>query len=251
MALIVQKYGGASLANVNQIQKVALRIKEDYEKGNSLVIVVSARQGITDSLIKQAYALNPKASGQQLDQLISIGELEMIALMEIALEGVGVPAVSRTGAQAGIITDNTHTDAQIEEVLLGDIRERLEEQKVVIVAGFQGISREGYITTLGRGGSDLTAIALAIALRADGCQFFKDVDGVYSADPKLVPEAIKLETISFDELLEMAMCGSQVIQAQAIEMAKKHNMPFEVRSSFMNNPGTRVYQNDCVLLNVL
>lgn len=247
MALIVQKYGGASLANVNQIQKVALRIKEDYERGNSLVIVVSARQGVTDSLIKQAHALNPNVNGQQLDQLLSIGELEMIALMEIALVNVGVPAVSRTGAQAGIITDSTHKDARIEEIMLGDIRERLAEKKVVIVAGFQGVSREGYITTLGRGGSDLSAIALSIALEANACQFFKDVDGIYSSDPKLVPEATKLEIISFDGLLEMAICGSQVIQARAIELAKKHNMTFEVRSSFINDPGTVVCQSKCAM----
>lgn len=251
MALIVQKYGGASLANANEIQKVALRIKEDYEKGNSLVIVVSARQGLTDSLIKQALALNPKVHPRQLDQLISIGELEMIALMEIALEALGIPTVSRTGAQAGIITDNTHTDAQIQEVSLGDIPQCLKQQKVVIVAGFQGISTEGYVTTLGRGGSDLSAIALAIALKADYCQFYKDVDGIYSSDPKLVPDATKLNTISFDELLEMAICGSQVIQAQAIELAKKHNTPFEVRSSFTSNPGTKVCQSNCVLLNIL
>lgn len=240
MALIVQKYGGASLATVNEIQNVALRIKEDYEKGNSLVVVVSARRGVTDALIKQAKLLNPRVNGEQLDRLISIGEIEMIALMEIALEGVGVPAVSRTGAQAGIITDNSHTDAQIEEVSLGDIGERLGEGKIVVVAGFQGISREGRITTLGRGGSDLSTIALAIALKADTCEFYKDVDGIYSSDPKLISDAVKLENISFDELLEMAACGSQVIQAQAIEMAKKHNMPFEVRSSFTDEPGTRV-----------
>lgn len=243
----VQKYGGASLSTAAKIQAVAGRIKRAYDGGKSIVVIVSAREGVTDNLIRQAEALNPNAKGYQLDQLLIVGELEMIALVEIALEFLGVPAVSRTGAQVGILTNNNHTDAEIEEITLGDIPQRLAERKVVIVAGFQGITKEGRVTTLGRGGSDLTAIALAIALKADSCQFYKDVDGIYTEDPNINPNATKLEHISYNELLEMALSGSQIMQVPAIQLAKEYQMPFEVRSSFSDAPGTTVSGISAVL----
>ncbi len=240
MALIVQKYGGTSVADVERIQNVARRVKESYDSGNQVVVVVSARSGVTNELVKRAYQLNPNPDEREMDLLLTVGEQETIALTAMALHALGIPAVSRTGSQAGIETDPAHTRARILRITGGDIREQLDAGKVVILAGFQGLSPEGQVTTLGRGGSDLSAIAIAAALKADLCQIFTDVDGVYTADPRVVPLAKKIESISYEEMLEMASAGSKVMQNRAVEFAQKFKVLFEVRSSFNNNPGTIV-----------
>ena len=247
MALIVQKYGGTSVGNVDRIQNVAAKIKEQWSKGHKLVVVVSARSGVTNELIGRAKALMPLPDEREMDILMSVGEQETIALTVIALHAIGVPAVSRTGAQAGIITDAIHTRARIIKITGGDIAERLEEGKVVIVAGFQGVTPDGQITTLGRGGSDLTAIAVAASIKADICQIYTDVDGVYTADPRIVLSAEKMSEISYEEMLELASSGSKVMQSRSVEFAQKYNVPFEVRSSFNDQPGTLVKAIDKTL----
>jgi aspartate kinase len=240
MALIVQKYGGTSVGNPDRIRHVAKRIKTHRDRGDQVVVVVSARSGVTNELIDRAKSLNPNPDEREMDALLAIGEQETIALAAIALHAIGVPAVSRTGPQAGIITDDAHTRARILDVTGGDIKTQLDAGKVVIVAGFQGLSTHGQVTTLGRGGSDLSAIAMAWALKADLCQIFTDVDGVYTADPRVVPTARKLDIISYDEMLELASSGSKVMQARSVEFAQKYNVVFEVRSSFNDEPGTIV-----------
>lgn len=240
MALIVQKYGGTSVGDVDRIKNVALRVKEAYDEGNQVVVVVSARSGVTNDLISRAKSLNPNPDEREMDMLLSVGEQETIALTAMALHAIGVPAVSRTGQQAGITTDHFHTRARITSISGGDIREQLDAGKVVILAGFQGQSPDGQVTTLGRGGSDLSAIAIAAALNADLCQICTDVDGVYTADPRVVPDAKKLDEISYEEMLELASSGSKVMQNRAVEFAQKFNVIFEVRSSFNKNPGTIV-----------
>jgi aspartate kinase len=238
--IIVQKYGGTSVADLARIRNVASRIKATRDEGNKVVVVVSARAGVTNRLIADAKTLDPHPDSRELDMLASIGEQETIALTAIALHSMGVPAVSRTGAQVGIHTDSEFTKARIVDITGGDLRQLLDEDKVVIVAGFQGITNDGQITTLGRGGSDLSAIALAKAAGADVCQIYTDVDGVYTADPRVVPDARKLNEISYDEMLELASLGSKVMQARSVEFAKKHGVVFEVRNSMNNNPGTIV-----------
>ncbi len=240
MALIVQKYGGTSVGDVERIKNVARRVKETYDAGNQVVVVVSARSGVTNELIGRAKALNPNPDEREMDMLLTVGEQETIALTAMALHALGIPAVSRTGTQAGILTDPAHMRARITSISGGDIRQQLDEGKVVIVAGFQGHSPEGQITTLGRGGSDLSAIAIAAAVKADVCQICTDVDGVYTADPRIVPNATKLNEISYEEMLELASSGSKVMQNRAVEFAQKYKVIFEVRSSFNNNPGTIV-----------
>ena len=240
MARIVQKYGGTSVGDVERIKKVAERIKATRDEGNELVVVVSARSGVTNELIARAKAVCEHPSERELDMLLATGEQETIALTAMALHGVGVAAVSYTGAQAGIFTDRMHTKAKIKTINAGPIIEDLRQGKVVIVAGFQGINDDGQITTLGRGGSDLTAIALAAAVHADKCEIYTDVDGVYTADPRVVKTAQKLTEISYDEMLELASSGSKVMQSRSVEFAKKYNVVFEVRSSFNHNPGTIV-----------
>jgi aspartate kinase len=247
MALIVQKYGGTSVGNVDRIQNVAAKIKEQWSKGHKLVVVVSARSGVTNELIGRAKALMPLPDEREMDVLMTVGEQETIALTVIALHAIGVPAVSRTGAQAGIITDAIHTRARIIKITGGDIAERLDEGKVVIVAGFQGVTPDGQITTLGRGGSDLTAIAVAASIKADICQIYTDVDGVYTADPRIVLSAKKMSEISYEEMLELASSGSKVMQSRSVEFAQKYNVPFEVRSSFNDQPGTLVKAIDKTL----
>ncbi len=242
MARIVQKYGGTSVGDVERIRKVAERIKAIRDEGNELVIVVSARAGVTNELIARAKALCTNPSEREMDQLLSVGEQETIALTAMALHGVGVNAVSYTGAQAGIFTDTVHTKAKIKTIDAKPIEADLESGKVVIVAGFQGINEGGEITTLGRGGSDLTAIALAAALKADKCEIYTDVDGVYTADPRVVKDARKLDEMSYDEMLELASSGSKVMQSRSVEFAAKYGVVFEVRSSFNYNPGTIVKQ---------
>ncbi len=247
MALIVQKYGGTSVGNVDRIQNVAAKIKEQWSKGHKLVVVVSARSGVTNELIGRAKALMPLPDEREMDVLMAVGEQETIALTAIALHAIGVPSVSRTGAQAGIFTDGIHTRARITKITGGDIAERLEEGKVVIVAGFQGVTPDGQITTLGRGGSDLTAIAVAASIKADVCQIYTDVDGVYTADPRIVLSAKKMHEISYEEMLELASSGSKVMQSRSVEFAQKYNVPFEVRSSFNDQPGTLVKAIDKTL----
>ena len=240
MSLIVQKYGGTSVGDVDRIKNVAQRVKETYDAGNQVVVVVSARSGVTNELISRAKALNPYPDEREMDMLLTVGEQETIALTAMALHAIGVPAVSRTGSQAGILTDPSHTRARITQISGGDLKAQLDAGKVIILAGFQGHSADGQITTLGRGGSDLSAIAIAAALKADLCQIYTDVDGVYTADPRLVLDAKKLDEISYEEMLELASSGSKVMQNRAVEFAQKFDVVFEVRSSFNNNPGTIV-----------
>ena len=240
MALIVQKYGGTSVGNPERIMNVARRLLEAQRAGNSVVAVVSAMSGVTDSLIKLAREVSVKPTEREMDVLLSTGEQTTMALTAMAIQSLGGKAVSLTGAQAGIVTNGVHTKAKISNVTPDQIKKHLEESAIVIVAGFQGETSEGDITTLGRGGSDLTAIALASALDADACQIFTDVDGVYTCDPRIVPTAKKIEAISYDEMLEMASSGSKVMQSRSVEFAKKFGVTFEVRSSFNNNPGTTV-----------
>lgn len=242
MARIVQKYGGTSVGDVDRIKNVAARIKAVRDQGHQLVVVVSARAGVTNELIARAKAVCAMPSEREMDQLLAVGEQETIALTAMALHGIGVDAVSYTGAQAGIFTDTVHTKAKIKTIEAKNIKRDLDAGKVVIVAGFQGIDDVGETTTLGRGGSDLTAIALAAAVQADKCEIYTDVDGVYTADPRVVKDAKKLQEISYDEMLELASLGSKVMQSRSVEFAAKYNVVFEVRSSFNNNPGTIVKQ---------
>lgn len=240
MALIVQKYGGTSVGDVDRIKNVAQRIQKTRAAGHQLVIVVSARSGVTNELIARAKAINDHPDTREMDMLLAIGEQETIALTAMALHALNIPAVSYTGAQAGIFTDQVFTKAKIKKINPQPILKDLQDGKVVIVAGFQGINDEGQITTLGRGGSDLTAIALAAACRADKCEIYTDVDGVYTADPRIVKNAKKIDEISYDEMLELASLGSKVMQSRSVEFAKQYGVVFEVRSSFNHNPGTIV-----------
>lgn len=240
MALIVQKYGGTSVGDTVRIKAVAERVKSYVDKGDQVVVVVSARSGVTNELIARAKSLTTAPDEREMDMLLVAGEQETIALTAIALHSVGVKAVSRTGKQAGIITDTVHTKARIAKITGGDIKEQLDKGNVVVVAGFQGATDDGDVTTLGRGGSDLSAVALAAALKADVCQIYTDVDGIYTADPRIVRYARKINEMSYSELLELASSGSKVMQARSVEFARKHNVVFEVRSSFNNQPGTIV-----------
>jgi aspartate kinase len=247
MALIVQKYGGTSVGTVDRIRNVAAKVKEQWSQGNRVVVVVSARSGVTNELVARAKALSNLPEEREMDVLLAVGEQETIALTVMALHAIGVPAVSRTGAQAGIVTDDKHTRARIVQITGGDILARLDEGKVVVVAGFQGATESGELTTLGRGGSDLTAIAVAAAIKADMCQIYTDVDGVYTADPRIVLNARKMNEISYEEMLELASSGSKVMQSRSVEFAQKYNVPFEVRSSFNDKPGTLVKAIDKTL----
>lgn len=240
MALIVQKYGGSSVANSERIQNVARRVRETQQAGNQVVVVVSAMSGVTDSLIKLAREISVRPSEREMDVLLATGEQTTIALLAMALQELGTKAASLTGAQAGIVTDGVHTKAKIFNITPKQIHAHLDGGEIVIVAGFQGQTAAGEITTLGRGGSDLTAIALAAALKADKCEIYTDVDGVYTCDPRVVPEARKIEMICYEEMLEMASSGSKVMQSRSVEFANKFNVLFEVRSSFNKNEGTIV-----------
>jgi aspartate kinase len=251
MARIVQKYGGTSVGDVDRIKNVARRIKTIRDAGNELVVVVSARAGVTNELIARAKAVCAMPSEREMDQLLAVGEQETIALTAMALHGIGVDAVSYTGAQAGIFTDKVHTKAKIKTINSKPLEADLAAGKVIIVAGFQGINDDGQITTLGRGGSDLTAIALAAAIKADKCEIYTDVDGVYTADPRVVKDARKLSEISYDEMLELASLGSKVMQSRSVEFAAKYGVVFEVRSSFNNNPGTIVKQEVAYMEKIL
>ena len=240
MALIVQKYGGTSVGSPERIKNVARRVAEHRNRGDQVVVVVSAMSGVTDTLIKLAKEITPLPSEREMDMLLATGEQQTIALTAIALQQLGIPATSLTGAQAGIVTDGVHTKAKIRNITPKQVHAQLDAGNVVIVAGFQGETAEGQITTLGRGGSDLTAIALAAAVKADLCQIYTDVDGVYTADPRIVPGARKLPEIAYDEMLELAGAGAKVMQLRSVEFAKKFGVVFEVRSSLNDNPGTIV-----------
>src|SRR6266853_5932578 len=238
--LIVQKYGGTSVGNTERIKNVAARVAKYRAGGDQTVVVVSAMSGVTDNLIRLAKEIMPLPNEREMDMLLATGEQTTIALTAMALHALNVPAVSLTGAQAGIVTDGVHTKAKIRNITPKRIHELLNEGNVVIVAGFQGQTIEGQVTTLGRGGSDLTAIALAASLKADLCQIYTDVDGVYTADPRIVSSAQKLEEISYDEMLELASLGAKVMQSRSVEVATKFGHVFEVRSSLNDNPGTIV-----------
>lgn len=238
--LIVQKFGGSSVANVEKIQNVAKRVTSYKKKGFDIVVVVSALGDTTDELIELASKINTEPSEREMDMLLSTGEQISVALLAMAIHKFKVEAISFTGAQVGIITDTSHTRARILKINVDKIREELKKGKVVIVAGFQGVTLTQDITTLGRGGSDLTAVALAKELHADECEIYTDVEGIYSADPRIEPLAKKIDAITYDEMLEMASLGAQVMQARSIEVAKKFDVPIHVRSSFSEKPGTMI-----------
>ncbi len=241
MALIVQKYGGTSVANPERIKKVAERVARFHSEGHQVVVVVSAMSGETDRLIKLAREIQAQPEPRELDVMISTGEQVTIGMLSMALIARGVPAKSYTGGQVRILTDESHTKARILEIDEKRMRADLDSGKVVVVAGFQGTTEHGDITTLGRGGSDTTGVALAAALKADECQIYTDVDGVYTTDPRVVPEARRLETITFEEMLEMASLGSKVLQIRSVEFAGKYKVKLRVLSSFEdNNNGTLI-----------
>lgn len=246
MALIVQKFGGTSVGSPERIRNVAARLLATQAQGHRVVAVVSAMGGVTNRLIELASEVSAgaKITEREMDVLLATGEQTSIALTAMAINSMGGSACSLTGAQAGISTDGVHTKARIANITPERIHQLLEGGQIVVVAGFQGTTVEGTITTLGRGGSDLTVIALAAALKADLCQIYTDVDGVYTCDPRVVKDARKIEEISYDELLEMASSGSKVMQSRSVEFAKKFGVVFEVRSSLNNNPGTLVKEED-------
>lgn len=251
MALIVQKYGGTSVGSIDRIRQVADRIKATRDAGNQVVAVVSAMAGITDKLIAMAREFGDVPSDREMDVLLATGEQQSIALLSMALHRLGVEAISVTGIQAGIRTVGSHTRGRVEDIDAAFMRGALERGQCLVVAGFQGVSADGSIQTLGRGGSDLTAIAVASAIEADVCQILTDVDGVYTCDPRVVPNARKLPEISYDEMLEMASSGSKVMQSRSVEFAKKYGVLFEVRSSLNHNPGTRVLEEHPAMENVV
>lgn len=236
--IVVQKYGGSSVANPKKIKNVAKRVAAYKKKGYDVVVVVSALGDTTDELLDLAYRITDEPSERELDMLISTGEQVSVALLAMAIHKLGMSAISFTGAQVGIITDTNFTKAKIIDVNAKRIKIELRKGNIVIVAGFQGISVDQEITTLGRGGSDLTAVALAKSLGAGACEIYTDVDGVFTADPRIVPSAKKLDNLSYDEMLELAVLGSQVLQARSVEVAKKFNIPIHVRSSFTQEEGT-------------
>ncbi|MFA5145137.1 MAG: aspartate kinase [Candidatus Omnitrophota bacterium] len=238
--LVVQKFGGSSVANVERIKNVAKRVVSYKKKGYDLVVVVSALGDTTDELIKLANGINPLPSEREMDMLLSTGEQVSVALLAMAIQKMGFEAISFTGAQVGIITDASHTRARIIKINADKIKEELDKGRIVIVAGFQGVTLKQDITTLGRGGSDLTAVALAKELSAKECEIYTDVEGIYTADPRIEPRAKKIKEITYDEMLEMASLGAQVMQARSIEVAKKFNVPVYVRSSFSDKPGTLI-----------
>ena len=240
MALIVQKYGGTSMGSIERIEHVAEKCIAAQKAGNDLVVAVSAMSGETNRLIALAHDITPRPSPREMDVIMSTGEQVSIALLAIAIEKRGVPAVSYTGAQVKILTDNAHMKARIKGIDSDNIKRDLQAGKIVIVAGFQGVDERGNITTLGRGGSDTTAVALAAALHADECQIYTDVDGVYTTDPRIEPKARKLDRITFEEMLEMASLGSKVLQIRSVEFAGKYKVPLRVLSSFEDGEGTLI-----------
>ncbi|MFQ5657200.1 MAG: aspartate kinase [Candidatus Methylomirabilales bacterium] len=240
MSLIVQKYGGSSLADVGRLQNVAKRTVKVRESGNDVVVVVSAMAGETDRLLRLAHQITESPNARELDVILATGEQVAVGLLSLAIQASGGRARSFSGKQVRILTDNTHTRARILNVDVERVRQALREGEIAIVAGFQGVNAEEEVTTLGRGGSDLTAVALAAALKAEVCEIYTDVEGVYTTDPALVPTARKLPRITYEELIEIASLGAKVVQARAVEYAKNYSVPIHVRSSFTKNPGTWV-----------
>lgn len=241
MALIVKKFGGSSVANAERVFNVANIIADDYKKGNDVIVVVSAQGDTTDELIEKAKEINPEnASKRELDMLLTAGEQISIALLSMAVERLGFPVISLLGWQAGFETDSNHGIARIKRINSERLKAELSKKNIIIVAGFQGINKYDDLTTLGRGGSDTSAVAIAAALKADKCQIYTDVDGVYSADPRKVRGARKMEAITYDEMLELATLGAQVLNNRSVEMAKKYNVELEVLSSLENKKGTIV-----------
>ncbi|MCB6366403.1 aspartate kinase [Intestinibacillus massiliensis] len=246
MSIIVQKFGGTSVANTERLRNVADIVTSTYKQGNDVVVVVSAQGDTTDDLIEKAAEINENPSKREMDVLLHTGEQISMSLLAMAIEKMGYPVVSLTGWQAGMETDRNYGGARIKRVAADRIRSELDRKRIVIVAGFQGINREGDITTLGRGGSDTSAVAIAATLGADLCQIYTDVDGVYTADPRIVKDARKLDAITYDEMLELASLGAQVLHNRSVEMAKKYNVDLEVVSSFTRNPGTKVKEGSNV-----
>lgn len=240
MGLIVQKYGGSSVKDAEHVFNVANRIVEAYDAGNDVVVVVSAQGDTTDDLIEKAKEINPKASKREMDMLLTTGEQISISLLAMAIEKIGRPVISLTGWQAGFKTDSTYSNARIKRIDTERLRSELDKRKIIIVAGFQGVNKFDDITTLGRGGSDTSAVALAATLHADICEIYTDVDGVYTADPRFVKNAKKLDDISYDEMLELASLGANVLHNRSVEMAKKYNVNMAVKSSLNKNEGTFV-----------
>ncbi|MDI9959391.1 MULTISPECIES: aspartate kinase [unclassified Rhodococcus (in: high G+C Gram-positive bacteria)] len=241
MALVVQKYGGSSVATAERIRRVAERIVETKKAGNDVVVVVSAMGDTTDELLDLAQQVCPSPPAREMDMLLTSGERISNSLVAMAIHSLGAEARSFSGSQAGVITTGSHGNAKIIDVTPGRVRTALDEGSIVLVAGFQGVSQDSKdITTLGRGGSDTTAVALAAALNADVCEIYTDVDGVFSADPRIVPDAHRLETVSFEEMLELAACGAKVLMLRCVEYARRYNVPVHVRSSYTTKPGTIV-----------
>lgn len=245
--LIVQKYGGTSVGNTERIDAVANRVIESKKAGHDLVVVVSAMSGETNKLLEYAAYFSDTPNQREVDMLLSSGERVTSALLAIALEAKGYPAVSMSGRRAGIVTDSVHTKARIEHIDTSGMEEELKRGKIIVVAGFQGVTEKGEVSTLGRGGSDLSAVAVAGALKADLCEIYTDVDGVYTTDPRIEPKAKKLEKISYDEMLELASLGAKVLQSRSVEMAKKLNVNLVTRSSFNNNEGTLITKEDNIM----
>ena len=240
MQLIVQKFGGTSVADAARMKMAAKRAVDAHSAGNRVIVVVSARGKMTDELLELAYEINDNPSTRELDSLLSTGEQMSSALMAMAIHSLGSPAVSFVGRQIGITTDSFHTKARIVNMKVDRILEELSKNKIVVVAGYQGVDENDNITTLGRGGSDTSAVALAALLKADICDIYTDVDGIFTADPRIVPKARKLDKISYDEILELASMGAQVVHVRSVELAKKYNVPIRVRSSFNNSIGTLI-----------
>ena len=240
MGLIVQKFGGSSVANAERVMNVARIVTETYHSGNDVVVVVSAQGDTTDDLIAKAAEINPKASKREMDMLLTAGEQMSISLLAMAIESLGYPVISLLGWQAGFNTNSAYGMARIKSIKTDRLRAELDKRNIVVVAGFQGLNKYDDLTTLGRGGSDTSAVAIASALHADRCQIFTDVEGVYTADPRKVPGARKLKEITYDEMLELATLGAQVLNNRSVEMAKKYNVEIEVLSCLKRVPGTIV-----------
>jgi aspartate kinase len=244
MALVVQKFGGTSMGSIDRIKRVATRVLEEKERGNDVVVVVSAMAGETDKLINLVKEITPEPNERDMDFVVSTGEQVSAGLLSIVLNSMGHPAISLTGWQAGIKTDEAFTKARILDIDVERIKKHLKEGKIVIITGFQGITEKGDITTLGRGGSDTSAVALAAALKAERCDIYTDVDGVYTADPRIVPEAKKIDVLSYEEMLELASLGAKVLQIRSVEFAMKYKVPLRVRSTFTKDEGTLIKEED-------
>ena len=247
MALIVQKFGGTSVGDLGRIRKVASRVKQETDAGNQVAVVVSAMAGTTNQLVSWARDIGPMHDAREYDTIVASGEQVTVGLLAIALQNIGVDARSWLGWQIPVRTDEVHGAARIESIDTELMRARLASGQVAVVAGFQGIAPDGRIATLGRGGSDTSAVALAAALSADRCDIYTDVDGVYTTDPRIAPKARKLDAISFEEMLEMASLGAKVLQTRSVAMAMRHNVKLQVRSSFSDAPGTLVVNEDAIV----